>query len=182
MEGNNEVKRLYIVVTQTGTVLSRMLKVVTKARFNHASIGLSDDLRLMYSFGRRHPYNPFWGGLVRESPFHGTFARFKDTQAIVMAIDIDEQKHAAILTHIDDMMSRQNTYHYNYLGVALAGLKKVRKKENCYYCSEFVKYILDEFEVEGAEKLGDIVHPMDFLELSYPQVYEGKLQEYSIMR
>ena len=34
------------------------------------------DLERMYSFGRRHPYNPFWGGFVIESPRTGTFKRF----------------------------------------------------------------------------------------------------------
>lgn len=27
----------------------------------------------MYSFGRRHPYNPFWGGFVIESPRTGNW-------------------------------------------------------------------------------------------------------------
>ena len=73
---SNQNKQLYIVISQTGTLLSRILKQITDAEYNHASISLSRDLERMYSFGRRHPYNPFWGGFVIESPSTGTFKRF----------------------------------------------------------------------------------------------------------
>ena len=63
---SNQNKQLYIVISQTGTLLSRILKQITGAEYNHASISLSRDLERMYSFGRRHPYNPFWGGFVIE--------------------------------------------------------------------------------------------------------------------
>ena len=77
---SNQNKQLYIVISQTGTLLSRILKQITGAEYNHASISLSRDLERMYSFGRRHPYNPFWGGFVIESPRTGTFKRFSETK------------------------------------------------------------------------------------------------------
>ena len=73
--------KIYIVASQTGTVPSRLIKRVTRARFNHVSISLDEQLDTMYSFARRHPYNPVWGGYVKESPLTGTFARFPKTQA-----------------------------------------------------------------------------------------------------
>ena len=75
---SNQNRQLYIVISQTGTLLSRILKQITGAEYNHASISLSRDLERMYSFGRRHPYNPFWGGFVIESPRTGTFKRFSE--------------------------------------------------------------------------------------------------------
>ena len=68
---NGTHKQIFIVITQTGTMLSRILKRITGAEYNHASLSLSRDLTRMYSFGRRHPYNPFWGGFVIESPPRG---------------------------------------------------------------------------------------------------------------
>jgi hypothetical protein len=70
---------IYIVISQTGTALSRILKFVTGAKYNHASISLVPDLSTMYSFGRLHPRNPFLGGFVVESPHSGTFKRFSGT-------------------------------------------------------------------------------------------------------
>ena len=41
---SNQNKQLYIVISQTGTLLSRILKQITGAEYNHASISLSRDL------------------------------------------------------------------------------------------------------------------------------------------
>ena len=40
-------QHVYIVISQTGTLLSRLLKLVTKAEYNHASISLVPDLNTM---------------------------------------------------------------------------------------------------------------------------------------
>ena len=44
------MKNLYIVITQTGTLLSRVLRQVTGAPFNHVSLSLDASLEQMYSF------------------------------------------------------------------------------------------------------------------------------------
>ena len=89
---SNQNKQLYIVISQTGTLLSRILKQITGAEYNHASISLSRDLERMYSFGRRHPYNPFWGGFVIESPRTGTFKRFSETKVLVLSVSVTEEQ------------------------------------------------------------------------------------------
>ena len=68
MRAENQNKYVYIVISQTGTILSRILKAFTHREYNHASISLKDDLSVMYSFGRKHPYNPFLGDLLQNPP------------------------------------------------------------------------------------------------------------------
>ena len=60
------MKKIYIILTHTGTVLSRIIKIYTKDEFSHVSIALDKDLKQMYSFGRLNPYNPFIGGFIHE--------------------------------------------------------------------------------------------------------------------
>lgn len=172
-------KQIYVVISQTGTVLSRILKAVTGAEYNHASLSLVSDLKTMYSFGRLNPYNPFWGGFVIESPHTGTFKRFSNTKAAVLAIDISEEKYSDIHKTLDKMYSKRKNYHYNYLGLIMAAFRIRRQKENCYYCSEFVRDILLKHQVEGAEDLYPIVKPINFLILPHKLIYCGKLSEYS---
>lgn len=174
----SETKQLYIVLSQTGTILSRILKFVTGAEYNHASISLSVDLEQMYSFGRRHPYNPFWGGFVHESPHTGTFKRFQNTKVVVLAVEISEERYTEICKTLHQMYLQKSEYHYNYLGLFLAAVHIKRKKQNCYYCSEFVKAILQESRVSGAEQLQPIVQPVHFLLLPHNLVYCGRLKEY----
>ena len=70
------MKDIFIVLTSTGTTLSKIIKSYTKDEFAHISISLDRELQEMYSFGRLNPYNPFFGGFIREYIDKGTFKRF----------------------------------------------------------------------------------------------------------
>lgn len=134
---NGTHKQIFIVITQTGTMLSRILKRITGAEYNHASLSLSQDLTRMYSFGRRHPYNPFWGGFVIESPHAGTFRRFSDTTAIILAVEITEERYAALEATLEAMWAQREQFSYNLGGLLLAYFHILWKRSNRYYCSEF---------------------------------------------
>lgn len=177
-----ETQHIYLVISQTGTVLSRILKRITGAEYNHVSLGLKEDLSSMYSFGRKNPYNPFWGGFVTESPHSGTFKRFYNTKVIVLALEIDNVRYASICKMIEQMLLDPKKYHYNYLGLFLAAFKIVHKAPNCYYCSEFVKYVLQKHGIDGSESLAPIIQPMHFLNIpNTSRIYSGKLSEYSVL-
>lgn len=181
MTVENNCEQIYIVISQTGTVLSRLLKLITGAEYNHASLALNGDLENMYSFGRVNAYNPFFGGFVTESPNFGTFKRFLNTRVIVLEVSIDGEQYGLIKKHIEEMLSNPKTYGYNYLGLYLAAFRIVHKRRNRFYCSEFVKDVLQTFEVEGADRLAEIIKPVDFLCLpKTTQIYKGKLSEYQL--
>ena len=63
----------------------------------------------MYSFGRRHPYNPFWGGFVIESPRTGTFKRFSETKVLVLSVSVTEEQHAELKEMLDVMWKRRRS-------------------------------------------------------------------------
>ena len=166
---NGTHKQIFIVITQTGTMLSRILKRITGAEYNHASLSLFQDLTRMYSFGRRHPYNPFWGGFVIESPHAGTFRRFSDTTAIILAVEITEERYAALEATLEAMWARREQFSYNLGGLLLAYFRILWKRSNCYYCSE----------VRGAGELrARVVQPIHFLKLPHTRLYTGRLRDY----
>ncbi len=173
-----EAEKIYIVLSQTGTVLSRVLKLLTRAPYNHSSIALSEDLQDMYSFGRVHPYNPFVGGFVHESPSSGTFKRFKNTRVMVLELEVSSRAREEFGVLLGDMLKEQARYHYNYLGLLLAALRIHREKTDCYYCSEFVKAMAQKLGLDGVERIPSIVKPIHFLGLDHKTVYEGKLRDY----
>ena len=173
-------QKVYIVLSQTGTILSRILKLVTRAPYNHSSIALTEDLQTMYSFGRKNPYNPFLGGFVQESPAYGTFKRFKNTKVMVLETEISADTYSELGQLIQQMLAEQTRYHYNYWGLFLAALRIPVKKRNSYYCSEFVKAMLLRMNLPGAEEIPDIVKPMHFLTVPHKMVYVGKLQDYDM--
>ena len=172
-------KELFIVISQTGSLFSRFLKFFTGAEYNHASLCLERDLNRMYSFGRRIPYFPLPGGFVEESPNFGTFKFFSNTKIIVLAVKVEYHKYFEIKEYINNMLSQKMNYGYNYLGLFLAALKICHKSRNRYYCSEFVREVLNIHNINGSEKIMGIVQPMDFLNLpDVTHIYRSKLKNY----
>ena len=135
----------------------------------------------MYSFGRKNPYNPFCGGLVQESPQYGTFKRFHNTEAIVLEIPVEEETYHEMKCFIEQMYREKEKYHYNYLGLILAGIRVPHCQKDSYYCSEFVKAILLRFRVIKEGQLQEIIQPIHILELFSKQIiYQGKLKKYKV--
>lgn len=59
------MKKIYIVLAHTGTLLSRIIKIRTGAEYTHSSIALDEDLEQMYSFGRKYSYIAFYGRICK---------------------------------------------------------------------------------------------------------------------
>lgn len=173
-------KEIYIVITQTGTILSRILKRITGAEYNHASIALDPELHNMYSFGRRFAFFPLYGGFVTESPEFGTFKRFSETRAIVLSIPASQKSYDSIQERLREMIMNRNDYHYDTIGLLLAYFNISYKRDRYYYCSDFVREMLVRFGVEDPELFLPIVQPRHFLDIPDCRVvYRGKLSEYS---
>ena len=94
------VRNIYIVLTQAGTVLSKIIKLFTNGEYGHISLSLDKELNQMYSFGRLNAYNPFIGGFVKEGINIGTFKRFKNTQAEIYSIEVTEDQYKKISEEI----------------------------------------------------------------------------------
>lgn len=179
MTGTDEYK-IYIIISQTGTILSKLLKIITGAKYNHSSISLMDDLDTMYSFGRRCPYNPIWGGFVRESINYGTFKRFWNTDVVVMKIPVEKEVYLKMEEFLEKMYLEKNKYKYNYMGLFLAAIPICYTSENHYYCSEFVRDVLIRFQIVQEGEFSRIVKPIQFLENFEQQViYSGKLRNFA---
>ncbi len=176
---SGETEKVYIVLSQTGTILSRILKFITHAPYNHSSIALDGDLATMYSFGRANPYNPFIGAFVEESPASGTFKRFKNTRIMVLEFEVSAEAREDLGRLISEMLRERAHYHYNYLGLFLAAIRVHREKKNCYYCSEFVKAMAQRLGLDGVESIPPIVKPIHFLNLAHRTVYVGSLRDYT---
>lgn len=173
-------RKVYIVLSQTGTVLSRLLKIVTKKQFNHSSISPHSDLHLMYSFGRLNAYNPFRAGFVTEGADFGTFKRFSETEVQVIELDVTEKEYEDICKTIDIMLNSDTTYKYNIVGLVYAAFGKSYRSKNSYYCSEFVTMVLRSSKVDAINSLPAIVHPVNFASMpGVRTIYRGKLREFA---
>ncbi len=177
---NSENREIFIVVTQTGTILSRILKRITGAEYNHVSVSLDPELRKMYSFGRKHAYNPWRGGFVTESPEYGTFKRFSETRAVVLSVPVTDKTFCELDEKLNLMYVNKKDYHYDSLGMVLAGFNIIYRRERHFYCSEFVRTLLCEYGIEETDFFEPIVQPVHFLSIpNGEEIYRGRLQDFS---
>lgn len=170
------MREIYIVLTYTGTMLSRVIKTFTGNEFAHVSIALDIELNRMYSFGRLNPYNPFIGGFVHEHINDGTFKRFKNTVSKVYAIQIEDENYEKLRKTISDIQDHKNDYTFNVLGLFAAGIHIRLKYDKSFYCAEFVKYVLDKSKVKT--DLPEPIKPEDFKRLKAKVIYAGLLRNY----
>ena len=175
------MKKIYIVLTYTGTVLSRIIKIYTKDEFSHVSIALDKDLKQMYSFGRLNPYNPFIGGFIHEYINSGTFKRFKKTKAAIYSLKVKEEEYDTIYNTIKKIQEAEVPYKFNIIGLFAIALKLRIHKEHSFYCAEFVKYSLESSGIET--NLPIMIRPESFKDLKNIKLeYKGKLRDYESNR
>lgn len=170
--------RIYIVVSQTGTVVSRIIQFFTKDKYNHSSISLNPELTNMYSFGRLYPRFPLPGGFIQENIYTKVFALHPNTNFIVFEVNITQEQYNKLNNIIADMIKRPHLYSYNLFGLFFAALHKEHKAKNKYYCSEFVKYVLEQSGIINKNELPTICKPMELMNIHGHVIYEGSLDEY----
>jgi len=172
------MKKIYIVLSYTGTILSKLIKVRTSEKYCHVSIAFDEELEEMYSFGRLNPYNAFFGGFVTEGKNFGTFKRFKNTQIALYRLEVTDGQYYDLENIIKNIKTNKQEYKYNIKGLALAGINKGKSREDRFYCAEFVKYVLAKANID-VEDLPRVVKPGDFKNLRDAQlVYESYLKHY----
>ncbi len=175
------MEEVYIILTHTGTVLSRMIKGFTRDEFTHVSISLDKELREMYSFGRLNPYNPFIGGFVHEYINRGTFKRFYNTRTKVYALKVTYEQYQNIKRNIEKIKRDKHNYKFNLIGLIAAGFNKKLEKEKSFYCAEFVKYVIENAGINA--QLPATIRPEDFKKIDNLEIiYNGLLRKYTMTK
>lgn len=175
------MRKIYIILTHTGTTLSKIIKNYTKDEFSHVSISLDVELKEMYSFGRLNPYNPFWGGFVHEGINRGTFKRFRNTRCKIYSLEVSEEQYNNVRGIIEYIKISKQLQNFNVIGLFAVGFNKKISFENSFYCAEFVKFVLDNARIKT--NLPEMIKPEDFKNIEgLKEVYKGLLRNYHVVK
>lgn len=167
---------IYIILTDTGTFFTKMIKMFTKYPLNHASISFNRNLETTYSFGRKRPNNPFFGGMVKEN-LQGEL--FQQANCAIYKCSVSNQVYYQMLHLVKRMEQNKNMYKYNFLGLFGVLSNKEWNRKNAFFCSEFVATILSNGGISVNNKPACLVSPKDFTECKdLVLMYEGKLSTY----
>lgn len=169
--------KIYILLTDTGTVLTRMIKFYTKKPYNHASIAFDAELMEVYSFGRKNPKNPFIGGFVKEDIYSPLFTK---ADCAIFSLTISTQEYNKMYQYIQEIASKKEHYRYNFIGLFGVLMKRPIKRKSAFFCSQFVATVLKESNVSHFEQKDlSLIKPSDLIDLAdFQFVFEGKLEDY----
>jgi len=174
------MKPIYIILTQSRSIVAKTIKKATKRSYNHCSIAFDSSLPEMYSMGRIYPNNPLLGGLVIEKINQGTYKKFDDTVCAILEVYVEDNQLEVMKSQVHKMLQQQKNYKYNYVGLFAGAAGITYQSQNRFYCSEFVRFILVTGGIDIAF-LPSIVQPTDFF--NFPKhkiVYKGLLKQANI--
>lgn len=169
-------KKVYILLTNTDSFLTKLIKLYTKKPYNHASIALDADLTEVYSFGRKTARNPFIGGFVKEDVKAGLF---KQADCAIYSFTVTEFQMQRIRNYLQEIEAQKRQYRYNFIGLFGVMFDKQIKRKKAFFCSQFVASVFRECNIIHFEKPPSLIAPYDLQKISTFQfVYEGKLRDY----
>lgn len=169
-------KKIYLLLTDTGTNLTKIIKAYTKAPYNHASIAFDKDLNEVYSFGRKAVNNPFIGGFVKEDVRNGIF-QYAD--CAVYCLTVTDSQWQKMKCYIERIKAEEQMYRYNFIGLFGVMLEKPIKRKHAFFCSQFVATVLREGDIFNYHKEFSLVKPNELpLFGDFQLVYEGRLKDY----
>lgn len=170
---------IYVLLTDTGTVFTKLIKGYTSAPYNHASIALDENLSEVYSFGRKCATNPWVAGFVEEDINEGVYRHFPLTQCVVLRLKVCEEQRDELRRMIHYHKWNRDAYKYNLLGLIFLTMKVNYAPKNAYFCSQFVAELLRGMNMKLWDRPSALVTPNDFLMHSqFEVIYEGKLYDY----
>lgn len=170
---------IYIILSDSGTFPGYLVSKVTRFRYSHCMIALSNDCDELYSFGRRSLHNFLKGGFVTEKRDGQFFTYFSETNCCILAHSVTQEQYQALVDELAVFQVDAQRYRYDFLGcgLRLLGVRSVFDRR--YTCSHFVAQLLENAKIHTFSAGTMMARPADFMNLPGIRViYEGKLSDY----
>lgn len=175
------MRKIYFLLTKTGTIPSMMIHSILGGPFTHVSIALSPTTDHFYSFARRTLHNPFNAGFMIENIHTHVFSKYPNCNCAVYELEISDKAYKDLETVIASFENNSELFNYNFLGLlpAKLGIKYNRKRH--FTCSQFVATVVHRSGIAKLPKDPSLMMPNDFLDIQgMVKVYQGKLKNCKI--
>lgn len=168
---------IYIILTRTDTMISKLIHLLKEDEFTHAAISLDENFNNMYSFSRKNTNNPFIGIFKKEDLNKGVYKRCKTLPGVIVRLNVSEEQYNKAKTILHQFIYNSDYYKYNYKGLFYSLFNKEYCCDNRFLCSEFVYYILSESGIIDFKIPRSLVRPQDLLNVKGDIIYRGDLKE-----
>ncbi len=177
------MKKVYILLSSTGTLPSRTVRFLTRREYAHVSIALLPAEDKFYSYARRKIHNPLIGGLVEENTKNGVFGLYPDATCELLELSVDDTAYKNLETLLQYHLANYDKCRYKFSAVVPMALGIKRKLGLKMTCSQFVATLLQSSEACNLPKDPSLMYPCDFLKISDANsIYKGNLKNLSFKK
>lgn len=178
------MKTIYILLTKSDTILSRIIHFITMDSYTHVSISFEESLQPLYSSSRKNGRTLFPAGPCMEQLYCGYYRKHgSKIPCVLYELQVDEETYLQAKREAQRIIENAEEYHYNIFGLLLCQFNIPYHRNRHYFCSQFVSDVLDKSSAIKLPKDVTLMKPSDYMEL--PELnyrYHGKLRELAMRR
>lgn len=172
------MKTLYLVLTRSTTVVSRLIHFATDADYTHIALAFDKELNCLYSSGRKNGKTMFPAGPCRESFETALYTTGGRVPCRVYELPVSDVVYDLAKQEVEDILKNADEYHYNIIGLLLCRMQISLNREHHFFCSQFVSEVLERSNALNLPKAASLMLPTDYMKL--PQLkccFEGYIDE-----
>lgn len=174
------MRKIYILFTNTQTIMSRLVTLFKHPQYTHTSISLDVSNKDFYSFTRKYSYLLLPAGFFVENLDKGGLKRFEKCPCMIASLEVDDEDYNEMQKILNKMEEQSDIYRYNIIGLLLLMMHIEHKREVHKFCSEFVAECLDVCKNVELEKNTCMYEPMDLATIEGLEfIYKGTIKELS---
>lgn len=171
-------EKLYLVLIGTPGIFATIIRMVTRIKYIHIVLGMDEDLKDCYSFGRRNPKVPILSGFEKEE-MDKVIEKFPKALCMVTEIKCTKEQKEKVWGRINYYTANAKRYHYTILGLPWMLFNKPFHQKRRYACSQFVARTLEDYGIRKFDKHWSIMTPRDFYEMEDKKIlYVGTIEGY----
>lgn len=175
------MKKIYILLSKTGTIPSRMIHLFKGGKFTHASLSIEPRTDRFFSYARRKLHNTFIAGFIIENIHKGVFSRYPNCKCRLYSLDVNDEAYEIMEKKIAFFMEHYEKATYNFSGFFTMIFGKSAKRQLKHTCAQFVATLLESSNAAKLPKSPQSMLPNDFMNIENIElIYEGIIDQCAI--
>ncbi len=158
------MKRIYILLSRTQSILSRTVRFMTRDPYTHVAIAFDEDLQELYSSARWDGKNMFPCGPCKEDLHRGFYA-IHGTPCAVYELCVEDEVYLRAKEEVARIIDNQEQYYFNIIGLMLCRLGIPFRRKSHFFCSQFVGEILKRSGAVALPRDPCLLRPSDYARL-----------------
>lgn len=173
-----EVYDIYIILSNSPSIISKVIGLYTKDEYTHAAISIDEDIGTIYGMGRKWSRFPFVGRLKQEEMDKGFYSLCPNLPGAIYKLSINKDQYNMLRKTLHKYLKEEKVVKYNNLGIFSCMINKDLGPKDKFTCSAFVAHLLETAKIANFDLPPALVRPQSLTKLNAELVFKGDLKSY----